>query len=335
MILAVLLLSSLFAEAAEFVSRYQLATGGEVSFVPMAHTDLPIRTQQAIVRIEFDVPDLLAAKAGQPAEKRGHCSGVYISKSRDILTAAHCFDHCLFKNPLSVGQNQTGKTCSVRINGEPTVVQVKVSSQCPLEKTHDWKIARAFGKPTTGIPALCASQNDVAIVRPLSPLSRPFQCLPLQGQTFLGENVFAVGHPGYSSRSDERLYDSDGKRAYYSRGSIVKKGHCALKQRWENTKSLNVDGITYPLGSFVRLPNDVIAVGQGKLQSTVDLVEGSSGSPLINPRGEIVGIASFVFTDAQGPLSQCEGASFFEPAANALSAMKNSGRFPAAVSDCR
>jgi hypothetical protein len=331
----VLLVSSLFAEAAGPVSRYQSATGGEVSFVPLTHTDLPAKTQQALVRIEFDVPDLLNAKPGSPPpEKRGHCSGVYVSKSRDILTAAHCFDHCLFKSPHSTGQNQAGKTCSVRINGEPTVVQVKVSSQCPLEKTHDWKIARALGKPTNGIPALCASQNDIAIVRPLSPLRRPFACLPLQGQTFLGENVFTIGHPGYSSRSDERLYDSDGKRAYYSRGSIVRKGHCALKQRWDSTKNLSVDGVTYPVGSFVKLPNDVLAAGSGKIQSTVDLVEGSSGSPLINVRGEIVGIASFVFTDAQGPLSQCEGASFFEPAANAVSAMRASGRFPASTNEC-
>lgn len=335
MILVILAIASLQAEAAEFISRYQLATGGEVSFVPMSHTDLPIKTQQAIVRIEFDLPELVNGKPGQPPEKVGHCSGVYISKSRDILTAAHCFESCLFKNPSAVGQNQTGKTCSVRINGEPTVVQVKVASQCPLDKTHDLKIGRALGKPVAGIPGTCATQNDVAIVRPLSTLTRPFQCLPIQAQTFLGENVFTVGHPGYSSRSDERLYDSDGKRAYYSRGSIIKKGHCALKQRWDSTKSLNVDGVTYPVGSFVRLPSDVIAAGQGKLQSTVDLVEGSSGSPLINSRGEIVGIASFVFTDAQGPLSQCEGASFFEPATNALAAMKASGRFPAAASECR
>lgn len=283
----------------------------------------------SIVRLEFDIPDLMKHRnVSKPPvlSRTGHCSGVYISNSRDILTASHCFEDCVFRSPSDVGQNHVGKTCSVRINGEPAVVQIKAMSRCPLVTAQDAKISKVLGRYIANVPSNCEKENDLAVVRPLSNLRKPFSCLPTQNHTFTGQTVFSVGYPGYSSRSGDRQKESDGKASYYARGRILDRGECVLRKRWDTTPELQMDGIKYPVGSVVPMPPEVLVAGQGKIQSSVDVIEGSSGSPLINSHGEIVGIASFIFMDAQGPLSQCEGASYFEPVGNLSDRLKSSGR---------
>lgn len=295
----------------EMMSVFQKAEGLDLSFIPLSETDLPERIKNSIVRIDFE--NLEVSTEGD-ITKPGHCTGVYISQSRDILTAAHCIEACTFRGPASLGQDHTGKTCRVRINGEPAVVQVQMMSQCTLNATYDVKIGRAMGGTNPAIPEQCAHQADVAIVRPKTLLSKKFSCLPMSKDYQTNQKVFTVGYPGFSARSNYRTFDSDGSQPYYSRGRIVKQRHCDLKQRAPASGPLEIDGYRYPVGSAVAIPREVSIAGTGKIQTTVDIVGGSSGSPLLNTRGEIVGIASFVFNEAQGPTTECAGAAYFEPA---------------------
>ena len=303
-------------------SVFQKAEGLDLSFIPLNETDLSERIQKSIVRIDFESSQNSDGDVTQP----GHCSGVYISKSRDILTAAHCIEACVFRGPSSLGQDQRGKTCRIRINGEPAVVQVQMMSQCTLNATYDVKIARSLGTQIQGIPEKCGQQSDLAVIRPTTLLKRSFSCLKMNSKYQQTQKVFTVGHPGYSKRSKYRIFDSDGAQAYYSRGRIVRQNFCDLKQRAPASGPLEVDGYQYPVGSKVQIPREVVVASAGKIQTTVDIVGGSSGSPLLNAQGEIIGIASFVFNDAQDPTTECSGSAYFEPAPV--------GKLPANIPTC-
>lgn len=304
-------------------SVFQKAEGLDLSFIPLAETDLSDQIQKSIVRLDFESTQASNGDVTQP----GHCSGVYISNSRDILTAAHCIEACVFRGPASLGQDHRGKTCRIKINGEQAVVQVQMMSQCTLNATYDVKIARAMGSQNQAIPEKCAHQSDLAVIRPITLLRRNFSCLKLNGNYQTNQKVFTVGHPGFSKRSDYRTFDSDGSQAYYSRGRIVRQNHCDLKQRAPASGPLEVDGYQYPVGSRVVIPREVSVAGAGKIQTTVDIVGGSSGSPLLNAQGEIIGIASFVFNDAQGPTTECAGSAYFEPAPV--------GKLPSNIPSCK
>lgn len=225
------------------------------------------------------------------------CAGAIVSDEGHIITANHCLDQC--SDGLSKGPRQDRpERCIAEIDGHRTIVDVKVTSHCSFRE----HMGAALGKG----PAKCNSFNDVAIVVPRTKLP-PRPCLPVAMQFKEGEAVYTIGHPVQSRRGKN---DSDGRRLYSSFGEIIRpQDQCVMVQNGSSVEKEK--GINQP-GSSVRLEG-LQGLTSGTIQTTVDLLPGNSGGPLVNERGEVIAIASFIEGSKNNFLRECRGATFFSP----------------------
>lgn len=223
----------------------------------------------------------------------GSCSGSVVSDDGTILTASHCLEDC--QNP-----NQNGiPECVVEIDGKRNVVEVNVASPCTY-KDHEKEAALIP-------PTKCSRASDVAVIVPESKLDHA--CLPLSSDYEIGQAVYTVGRPFEPSNRGKN--DVDGIHSYASFGAIIPHNmKCTLVQ------DSMPDDAKYgkPLGGAMDMSTDISpAMTDGTIQTTVDILHGSSGGPLINPQGEIIGVASFTSSRYQTRWSECQGGTFFVP----------------------
>lgn len=245
------------------------------------------------------------------------CSGSFISDDGDILTASHCMDSCRFNGDGS--SKNTGGTCELVINGVKQELEVIKGGACSHKVSVDVQAAKKKGQSLEGFPENCRAGaiEDYAILHPKNKSAlKNFSCLPLaEGKTNLQDNVFAMGYPSSTQRSSvPNSRDAESGTLAISTGQIVSKPTCT--QKWVAAKG--VSKLFYGSGvqtTEVEIPPELLEQVQGKLQTTVDLSPGSSGSPLINSRGEIVGSASTIISSKlHNWTRECAGATSFQPA---------------------
>lgn len=222
------------------------------------------------------------AKITMPDGSR--CSASYISDQGHMLTATHCLEGCFRSKRIRAPQRNL--QCILDIGGKKTKVRVLMMSVCEASQVIKESLT---GKET------CPDEADVAVVLPDSPPAS-FACLGISTTVAnTGDAVMALGHPGYTNRPGGG--NSDGAGMYASYGKVIQQDYCTVTEG--NTTR------THPLGGIENTRDHFI-------QTTVDVVPGSSGGPLINQRGEIVGVTSFI-TAPHSQERECKGGTFFEP----------------------
>lgn len=208
------------------------------------------------------------------------CSGSFVSDQGHILTASHCAEVCL-ADPHRTGERQNMK-CEIEVNGKKVPVRIVTMSPCLAEDR-----MKAFDAGRDD----CQNEGDIAILLPDEPPTE-FSCLAMAAAPPAeGEAVYALGYPGKTTRADG---NSNGTRMYMSYGNVRKSDTCK-----KDTTGADV---------AIKSP----AIYQKRMiQTTVDIAPGSSGGPLINSNGEVVGVASLVL-NKQVAVSECAGSTFFE-----------------------
>lgn len=221
------------------------------------------------------------------------CSGAFVSDEGHILTAAHCLKTCREK----AGTMQPPYDCKLKLNGRAVTVEILVAATCKarevkLARFHSTMLGEARAKELLGD---CVGQSDLAILKSKDPVS--FACLPMNtSPPNLGDSVAALGRPMATERAKQSpgAKDADGKSLYYSTGKIIKSDSCTRVVNGTVMKNI--------------VPNALEGLSH-YLQTTVDLNYNSSGSPMLNQQGQIVGVAAFMFQDKK---EECRGSTFFE-----------------------
>lgn len=276
-------------------------------FIPIRELASVLSTQAASVSIKF------LLKNGQWES----CSGAVVSDQGHIMTAGHCFENCSATKEQNLNSYGTygslnlysekkdrPSQCIATIDGIETTVDVKMTSACSFEE----HLAAAGVNP----PQKCSIFNEIAVVLPTTQVTRK-NCLPFAQGFKIGDRVYTIGYPSKTERGEK---DSDGISQYASFGEIIPYSQkCTiLKNSWELDKMRNIEQ-----------PGDVVdfdpflnpALKTGAIQTTVDVVPGNSGGPLLNEKGEIIAVGSFADTQKNNNFKQCKGAAFFSPISGA------------------
>jgi hypothetical protein len=240
----------------------------------------------------------------------GSCSGAYISDDGAILTASHCFDQCRFyekDSPRILGSAED--QCAVIINGVRQFVQVIKASKCSLASKSKFFLDREHSRK---IDDECAGGiSDLAVIRPTNLQSiGEFSCLHTEnGNSNFSQSVYAIGFPGKTTGRRPGK-NALGDSLEFSAGNIVDTKRCEYWRYPDAEEAATGSTLQHGDFEFDKLPvPDVI-------QTAADAVPGSSGGPLVNLQGKIIGVASF--TARQGQLSfqnnqySCPGSSFFQ-----------------------
>ncbi|MNK06281.1 Trypsin [compost metagenome] len=255
-------------------------------------------------------PMSLAHKAAQAATvsfqvlttdgKWERCAGAVISNEGHILTANHCLDQCN-DGKIRGPRRDRPEQCIAKIDGRATLVDVKVTSRCSFQEHLAANQMNSLQK--------CTRFNDVAIVLPRTKF-RNRACLPMARNFKEGEAVYSIGHPMRSKRGKN---DSDGRRLYASFGEIISnQGQCLIVQN--GNPSEKEKGLNQP-GALVSMDGLYPGLIAGVIQTTVDLLPGNSGGPLINEQGQVIAVASFIEGSKNNTWLECRGATFFSPIA--------------------
>lgn len=236
-----------------------------------------------------------------------HCSASVISKKGHILTTSHCLDNCRMNWPPEEGgklnkesssfiqkTHRKGKYCSLNINGKDTFAEVIVMNPCEIEELYNEVIEKKKS------PKECMDANDIAVLKVDPALVSNEYCTEISFEKVpLNAGVAAVGYPRQTSRNIRNTGDSNGVDVHGSFGRTVRWKYCELN----NTKK------RHTLDKSVLLWRDAF---HGKLiQATTDIVQGSSGGPLIDAKGRIVAVTSGYISSQHGPESVCAGSSLF------------------------
>jgi hypothetical protein len=225
------------------------------------------------------------------------CSGVVVSREGHILTARHCLQQCLIQTEVftpkrskhgvdffELNRTKLGTAvCDAVIDGTSTRIRV-VATSPGLIVPADYKSFETL-EPET-YQALrergFTSQGDFAIVQPETQLSGK-SCAQLSAvPAKRGDHVATLGFPSETFRPDGA--NSDGESLFVSSGVVV-------PGIGENSCLQSSDLSAYKMATLERSFNEDSAI-----LSTVDGVEGSSGSPLINARSEVVGVLIQVYS---------------------------------------
>lgn len=253
-----------------------------------------LRPDEALSEIPKALDYISASAIMDFFDDRGDgCSGAFVSDEGHILTASHCLETCR----KDAGTMQPPYDCKMKINGRTITVEVLVAATCSPDKVRsaqfyltiagEKRAKEEFGK--------CVGQSDLAILKTKDPI--PFKCLPIGlSSSNLGDRVATLGRPAATERAKRvpNAKDADGKSRYYSTGEIIKSATC--------TRIIN--GI-----STQRIVPEALEGFSHYLQTTVDMNHKSSGGPLLNQQGQVIGVASFMLQDGK---EECRGSTFFE-----------------------
>lgn len=261
---------------------------------------------------EFGLAANVISSSFRIKDKNGSCSAARISDQGHILTAAHCVQECVREKINRPGASKDSIFCDIEIKGKKARAKVLVTYPCDLE------IASIFERPLRRVRSGDTSESlpkcdeawDLSILEVPAEALGDAACLPIKlTDVPLGEDVIALGYPSKSNRKqyDPEAKDSAGNTQYLSIGKIVEQEYC--------------QGIT-ELGRLRHKPE----IGQKlekqdqlirdhdhmrEYQTTVDVVPGSSGGPLIDRSGAIIGVARWGDARIQNNNVECPGATFF------------------------
>lgn len=280
-------------------------------FIPvdqgLAQLNLPPQTRNAIAVVK---------------DRWGRCSGAYISDQGHILLASHCLEGCYeqYLSSAHLEEFEYGSKCSATVNGVEVDARVVAMLKCPA--SHNLRVRSNHGLQWVSTLPCSAADGDLAVILPRHPPPPDFRCLPLRkGLPKDNEAVFTIGRPARSWRQGTPL-NSNGTDLFLSSGKVVTQPFC-MSSGYKNTW---IDLIFFGTASVDPGPKvfskEVMeAVFSPRLiQTTVDALPGSSGGPLINWAGEVVGVASFMMRDLADDHVECKGATFFD-SVSALDAM--------------
>lgn len=263
------------------------------------------------------VPTVQAAvslKVRKRDRRESECGAAVVSDEGHLLTAAHCIRNCAdssyVKDQDLVDSKKDSQTpqkvprqCFVIVNDERMIVNVELSS-CDRIETQQQQLRPA-----------CSKIGDIAILKPLFPSTKLSGCLPISKKANLNEPVVAIGQPKPSQRGQN---DSPGQTLMASFGrTIPPRNTCTMVQ---NADSFDQKTGQLRPGSQVPLVLDQYNGSVSDylkenvlVQTTVDLLSGNSGGPLINERGEVIGVAASIDPHRNNELKSCSGATFMAP----------------------
>lgn len=244
------------------------------------------------------------------AIKMQGCTGIKIGET-NALTAFHCFRDCLIQGNWFDEQTKEtspqGEQITVYRRTERASSPVSCSVYMQFQGTFEtadvvggppcMALVKAVDSDAEGISLNypgCDRAVDIIELkyRNSRALDRLTSAPLATRQPARGESVFALGFPGETRRGSK---DSKGTEMMLSQGEIVRTDVC---------KHTDLDGVEHDIPLPVKPSMRV-------LQTTVDVIGRSSGSPLFNSRGEVVGLASGIFHQKQNNRSYCAGATFF------------------------
>lgn len=247
------------------------------------------------------------------------CSGVIVSDEGHLLTASHCLDICRFnEDGTPTGKNR----CLLKVNERPIGFTVLRGNTCNIQQRQKAEVAKKYGKSLADFPANCldGDLNDFALLKPtaLNDLG-DFSCLEIGPQKpRLSEEVFAMGFPNQTFRTQHErpnAKDAPGGKLAISFGKVVSSNTC--EQRW-----VAQDGFNRFIFGEREVPEkkeiqEIVKQLWGhSIQTTVDINQGSSGGPLVNSLGQVVGVASVMDAWVHNEKRECRGATFFQPVAS-------------------
>lgn len=223
-------------------------------------------------------------------ESQGNrCTATEISSAGHLLTARHCLQKCLIRSGVfqlkkeqgvdyfTLNQEKLGQaTCPVNIDGVEENVVVEATSpglvvymdQPGLRSVNPALFRRMYDEGYTEL-------GDFAVVR------RPVAggaCVPLSLDRPAGE-VTSLGYPSETSRPDG--FNSDGSQLYFTSGRVlgsVRENACFAELSASQQEKALKD-YDHP----------------GAFMSTLDAIHGSSGSSVLNAKGEVVGVFATMF----------------------------------------
>lgn len=240
------------------------------------------------------------------------CSGSFVSDDGTILTASHCLDQCRFKED---GSSKGVASCRLKLNGVLQDVQVLKASSCGYMMKRDYLYSLRNQEDVSMYPARCQGEDldDYAVLKPADPAALGgFSCLPVGAdEAPLDASVFTMGYPSKTSRADtvRDSLDAPGKTLVVSSGKVVDQKTC--DQYWQGSGLM---GMIFGREKQIVKTDLPANKGLGRvLQTTVDAVPGSSGGPLINSSGEVVGVFSHFYSNVHNFSQECTGATFFQP----------------------
>lgn len=252
---------------------------------------------------------MMAAATRLEAEDGDYkCSGSYVSDEGHILTAAHCIDDCIFDNKRGHRVRSDGvHICQLKVNQDLINVAVLRVPVCKASKKVDLLQNTEHRGSLSKKDFACIGDPDMVI---LLPEDKPeaFSCLPLATEHKQGDSVSTFGFPRATTRDTG---NSNGEDLYFSEGKILKNHpYCSTgvpgSTPWRLSKSSH-NGMRW----------------FGHIRTDVDVVKGSSGGPLVNSSGEVIGVAAYSGSGVmQNEQRECKGASFFEPTNNLVKDLK-------------
>jgi V8-like Glu-specific endopeptidase len=225
------------------------------------------------------------------------CTGFFVSQSGYLLTAAHCLRSCFENAKIETVDQRQNPT--YKIATYPKSLKQSFACQYQLQ---DGSVLRAkviatgsgyaeFDDRTAeNIPR--AVQNKISQIKDYAllklNLKKKSSCLHLNFSNIAGyEQVSIIGFPVAAKRANGSL---DGHSAYLSLGHIessLEKNTDYLSQNFFENKIRLLEGLYNLKTSFI---------------SNADLVGGSSGSPVLNNAGDVIGIATDVAAFSDGSL---------------------------------
>lgn len=236
------------------------------------------------------------------------CTGTKIGDEL-VLTAFHCMRACLLKNawfdqkpedavvggdPVQIYRRSANATntvtCEVFMQANMLMEKAEV-----IAGPHCTALVNEGKTQVMNLPG-CDRANDQVILKYVNNQTLgQYQCSKMANRAPLpGDTVFDLGYPTGTQRGPGHK-DSNGRTLFSSEGEVMKSDVC-----------FRVGANNIP--EAIKLVNPPSA---DVLQTSVDIVPRSSGSPLFNKQGEIVGVASGTVGDVQNMVSYCAGASFF------------------------
>lgn len=291
--------------------RHILVTIFVCALPPAAHAEfLPVEPN--LKRLHLPQTLAKASVRLQPLTAKGEinndCTAVVISDKGHILTAAHCLYACLRRAGAYQEESPTIQRlipsklasieCPVLIDKQPTGLKVLATADCI-----DAGETKARPDPScVGLDvALGQITQDLApVCAPLAPSAAP-------------QYAFALSYPFEKTL---RLYGGEVKELtqYFSEGQLITfKPICDRRMeepRFPEDEKPGPRSLGPP--EVIRMYEREVTEGK-QIQMTVDIIKGSSGAPIFDAAGRVLGIAKGYSLKRHNYLMECAGATFMAP----------------------